>query len=133
MMRKPLQRARVRPMTPWTRAMLLVLATGLAHVACNRPVPAAPPREEGIPGFPALLREQRAYDAFNGIAVEEFEFFYRDWNLVTARYRTDRNQQRVVFANPIAWRALMEGQPTFPNGSLFPKATFEVGMDPRCP
>ncbi len=59
MMRKPLQRARVRPMTPWTRAMLLVLASfGLALAACNRPAPAAPPREEGIPGFPALLREQ---------------------------------------------------------------------------
>lgn|GEM_PF-3491087 len=134
MMRQPPQRATVRPMTPWTRVMVLVVAaSGLALAACNRPAPAAPPREEGVPGFPALLREQRPYDAFNGIAVEEFEFFYRDWNLVTARYRTDRNQQRVVFANPIAWRALMEGRPTFPNGSMFAKATFEVGMDPRFP
>ena len=87
--------------------MLLVLATyGLALAACNRPAPAAPPREEGIPGFPALLREQRPYDAFNGIAVEEFEFFYRDWNLVTARYRTDRNQQRVVFVSDHPQRGL---------------------------
>ena len=71
MMRQPPQRATVRPMTPWTRVMVLVVAaSGLALAACNRPAPAAPPREEGVPGFPALLREQRPYDAFNGIAVE---------------------------------------------------------------
>lgn len=65
--------------------------------------------------------------------MEEFEDFYRSWRLVTARYRTDRNQQRVVFANSVAWTAMMEGRSGFPTGAMLVKATFEAGMDPRFP
>jgi hypothetical protein len=87
----------------------------------------------GTSAVKELMGHTQSDDAFNGIKIEEFENFYRDWHLVTARYRIDRNQQRVTFANPIAWKALSTGSKTFPEGSMFVKTGFEVGEDPRFP
>jgi hypothetical protein len=80
-----------------------------------------------------LLEQKNEDDAFNGIKLEEFENFYRDWHLVTARFRIDRDQQRVTFANPIAWKALSEGSKNFPEGAMFAKAGFQSSEDPLFP
>lgn len=72
-------------------------------------------------------------DVLNGMKWSEFENFYRDWRMVTSTFRTDRDQLRVIFANEIAWKALMDGGTSFPDGAMFAKTGFQVEEDERFP
>lgn len=112
--------------------LLALVSTGWAVTEYRRSVNDGE-KHLGVDAVANMLRQTAPDDAFNGIKLEEFENFYRDWTLVTARYRVDRDQQRVTFANPLAWKALVEGSKSFPDGSMFVKTGFQSAEDPLFP
>lgn len=72
-------------------------------------------------------------DEMNGIRLKDFPKFEENWRLVTVRYRSDTNEQRFTFANPLAWRALMKGSKDYPDGSVFAKIGFITEPDGAFP
>lgn len=71
--------------------------------------------------------------SFDGIDLPSVETFWKTWHLVTTRYRADNGEQRVVFANELAWKAMQSKSRTYPNGAMFGKVAFAVGDDPSFP
>jgi hypothetical protein len=80
-------------------------------------------------GLPDLTR----YRAFDGIELRRYERFWEYWKLVTVRFRADNGEQRFVFANPIAWRAMRSRSAVYPDGAMFGKVAFAAGEDPSFP
>ena len=69
----------------------------------------------------------------NGIDPKSAARFWDTWHLVTVRYRKDNEEQRFVYANNIAWRALRAGKKQFPSGSMFGKIAFATKLDGAFP
>lgn len=59
--------------------------------------------------------------------------FWDAWKLLNVRFREDNGEQRYVYANPIAWRAIVERQSKFPEGAMFGKIAFHTDLDPLFP
>ena len=66
----------------------------------------------------------------NGISYKEYEGFDKKWEFLTVRYRTDTSEQRFVYANPVAARALKAGVVDYPDGAVFAKIGFVTEEDP---
>jgi hypothetical protein len=79
------------------------------------------------------LPDLRKMGAIDGIDVARYANFWNDWKLVTVRYRKDNGEQRFVYANDIAWRAMREGSASYPEGAMFGKVAFSVVDDPSFP
>jgi hypothetical protein len=68
--------------------------------------------------------------AMNGYSMKSFSGFEKKWKFVTVRYRKDTKELRMVYANPIAWKALSSGSTNYPKGSVFGKIAFVTEEDP---
>jgi hypothetical protein len=66
----------------------------------------------------------------NGISYQQYEGFEDKWRFVTVRFRTDTREQRFVWANDIALKALEGGVTDFPDGAVFAKIGFATEEDP---
>jgi hypothetical protein len=66
----------------------------------------------------------------NGWALKDFGDFWKDWKLVTVRYREDTKELRFTYANPIAAEALAKKQKKYPDGAIFAKIGFVTENDP---
>ena len=66
----------------------------------------------------------------NGIALIEG---YRDWQVISPSYRSDKGHIRVVLGNPTAIRAFREGKRPFPDGTIFAKVAWNTEKHPRFP
>jgi hypothetical protein len=66
----------------------------------------------------------------NGIVSDQMPAFYKDWHLVTVRYRTDSKEMRLTYANEIAMKAMKELKPQYPDGAIFAKIGLMTEDDP---
>lgn len=69
-------------------------------------------------------------DTMNGYSLKDFPDFERKWHFVTPRYRKDLSQIRLVYANDIAWKAMLAGTSDYPDGAVFAKIAFGTHDDP---
>ncbi len=69
-------------------------------------------------------------DEMNDIKYKDYEGFERKWQLITVRYRDDSHEQRFVWANEKAVKALKAGTTDYPDGSVFAKIGFITEEDP---
>lgn len=72
------------------------------------------------------------------IRLEPYQNFETKWHLVTVRFRKDTNEQRFVYANPLAWRHLQsrakgKTNSPFPDGSVFAKTGIATHEDEAFP
>lgn len=65
----------------------------------------------------------------NGLKFATYKGFWEDWKLLTVRYRLDNREQRFVYANAKALKALKERTP-YPDGAAFGKIGFSSMGDP---
>jgi hypothetical protein len=79
-----------------------------------------------LPGFHYDLAKARP---INGIDPRKVGNFWDEWHLVNVRYRKDVGEQRFVYANAIAWKAIMDGRAEYPPGSMFGKVAYHVFED----
>ncbi len=79
--------------------------------------------------FPYLSRERD----FDGIDFPKYAKFWESWHLVTVRFRSDTNEQRFIYANDLAYRALKSNAREFPDGAMFGKIGFGVEKDDAFP
>jgi hypothetical protein len=49
------------------------------------------------------------------------------------RFRKDNGEQRFIYANDIAWKAMRKRVPVYPDGAMFGKVAFSAGEDPSFP
>ncbi len=82
-----------------------------------------------LAGLPDLGRER----TFDGIDLPRLAAFWRSWKLVTVRYRKDNGEQRFVYANDIAWKAIRDGRARYPDGAMFGKIAFGTSDDAAFP
>ncbi len=69
----------------------------------------------------------------NGIKFSEHKEFTTKWKLVTVRYRDDSKELRLTYANDLAWKAMKDLTPDYPEGSKFGKVAFFTEEDPAFP
>jgi Cytochrome P460 len=55
------------------------------------------------------------------------------WHLVTVRFREDSGEMRFVYANDLAWKAMRDLVPNYPDGAVFGKVAFVTEPDPAFP
>jgi hypothetical protein len=75
----------------------------------------------------------RGVAAMNGIDLESVDRFWDKWQLVDVRYRKDNGEQRFVYANEVAWKAMSQHQTNYPDGAMFGKVAFRGDVDPAFP
>jgi hypothetical protein len=114
---------------PLLSAALAVLLVPGVREAASVPSTTRDTSHEPSSNLPDL-RKVRAIDR---IDVARYANFWSDWKLVTVRYRKDNGEQRFVYANDIAWRAMREGRTSYPEGAMFGKVAFSVVDDPSFP
>ena len=69
----------------------------------------------------------------NGISPSSAKNFWDHWHLVSVRYRNDNGEQRFIYANDIAWRALKDNVEFMPDGSMLGKIAFTTAQDHAFP
>jgi hypothetical protein len=103
------------------RAFLLLLLVSFSHA------------KNPTADYSVELPDLRLEKPLNGIEPKEFVDFWDQWKLVSIRYRQDTGEQRFVYANPIAWKAMKGGKSSYPSGALFAKIAFATQGDPSFP
>ncbi|MGO9545224.1 MAG: cytochrome P460 family protein [Rhodomicrobium sp.] len=68
-------------------------------------------------------------DEMNGYRIDQFGDFTKKWHFVTVRFRRDTGEQRFVYANDIAWKALLEHSKDYPDGAVFAKIAVATSED----
>jgi hypothetical protein len=68
--------------------------------------------------------------AMNGYTLKQFGDFIRNWHFVTVRFRRDTGEQRLIYANDSAWKALLAGSKDYPDGAVFAKIGAPTDEDP---
>jgi hypothetical protein len=112
---------------------LAAAATGIAAKQGWIRVPGIPSAEAALPApIDPRLPDLRGQHSFDGIDLPAVDGFWDRWKLVTVRYRKDNGEQRFVYANDIAWRAMKTNAP-YPDGAMFGKVAFTMGDDPAFP
>lgn len=69
----------------------------------------------------------------NSIEPKSIGEFWRTWPLVTVRFRQDNGEARFIYANKIAYDALLKGDQFFPQGAIFAKIAYKLEQDPTFP
>jgi hypothetical protein len=137
---------------PQDPALLQLQATTAAPIVPTRIVPAAGdrshPEKESVvparaPGRPPGPREADRMASFrrwvekervvNGIDLQQVVDFWKSWSLVNVRYRKDNDEQRFVYANDIAWKAMQDNRVVYPDNAMFAKVAFNQRADPAFP
>ena len=101
---------------------VLVLGCALFNVA--RADPDSPLPETGHPSGIANVR------SMNGFTLKQFGDYVHNWHFVTVRFRHDSGEMRFVYANDIAWKALLAGSKDYPDGAVFAKSAVMTNDDP---
>jgi hypothetical protein len=111
----------------------IVLSLSAAAMSHHRGLRAA--EQAAAPQGPhhMVLPELSKERTFDGIELHRYSEFWNDWHLVTTRFRRDNGEQRFVYANDIAWRAMRSKAHVYPDGAMFGKVAFGVGEDPSFP
>jgi|GEM_PF-295062 len=86
-----------------------------------------------VPGKSAYVPSPAALPIRNGIDPKVADQYWEKWHFVSSRFRTDNRQIRIVYANDIAWDAMLKHSPVYPDGAMFAKAIFESSIDPTFP
>lgn len=66
----------------------------------------------------------------NGIKLSDYWGFEDKWKLITVRFRTDTDEMRFEYANPLAWETLSNNRHDFPDGSVIGKIAVKTVEDP---
>ncbi|MGE0171388.1 MAG: cytochrome P460 family protein [Oligoflexales bacterium] len=82
---------------------------------------------------PLAIPSLKNLRTMNGISPAPYDEFWNKWRLVTVRYRKDNGEQRFIYANDLAFRAMQEGVENFPDGAVFGKVAFRAKGDPEFP
>ncbi len=99
------------------------------NAANSAPTPA--PLKQVVPHFPIpSLKDIRDRD---GMKISKSDQFWTKWKLLNVRYRTDNGEQRFVYANDIAVKAMASGASKYPDGAIFAKLGFHTQADPEFP
>jgi hypothetical protein len=69
----------------------------------------------------------------NGIQLNDFTGFEKNWRLVTVRFRKDTQEMRWTFANDLAWKTLSSGSIEYPVGAVFAKIGAATHEDSQFP
>lgn len=69
----------------------------------------------------------------NGIKFDDYKDFTKKWHLVTVRFRQDTKEMRMTYANDIAWKAMQQAKPVYPDGAVFGKVGLITDKDPAFP
>ncbi len=69
----------------------------------------------------------------NGVNPAPYDAFWEKWYLVTVRFRGDNGEQRFIYANDVAVKAMKSGATQFPDGSVFGKVAFSTADDEAFP
>ncbi len=67
----------------------------------------------------------------SGYRLSDYKGFEKKWHLVTVRYRKDTGELRWVYANPRAFKALMNHATDYPDGAVFAKIALATHDDPE--
>ena len=108
-------------------ALMLTATLGAAATMAttrSRSVPV-----DAAPALPDLSLERE----FDSIELARYAGFWNDWHLVTVRFRKDNGEQRFIYANAIAWKAMQRGDSVYPDGAMFGKMAFQSEDDPAFP
>jgi hypothetical protein len=70
-------------------------------------------------------------DEMNHISFKNYQEFPREWKLVTIRFRKDTGEMRLTYANELAYKTLIEGGISYPDGAVFGKLGINSGADPQ--
>src|SRR5687768_5898949 len=87
----------------------------------------------GVSEDPLEIPSLATLRSMNGIDPKPYDKFWLKWPLVTVRFRSDNGEQRYIYANQKAYRAMKEGLTEFPDGSVFGKVAFATEDDPQFP
>lgn len=93
----------------------LVLAIALAAFA---------PRARAYFDYQSSVGEE-----MNRIRLAQYRDFPQKWKLITVRYREDTQELRFTYANPVAAKALKALRPTYPDGAVFGKVSYQLEAD----
>jgi hypothetical protein len=91
---------------------------------------AAPKERDRMASFRQWVERERVS---NKIDLAPLAEFWKNWSLVNVRYRKDNDEQRFIYANDIAWKALQENKTVYPENAMFVKAAFRQKADPAFP
>lgn len=69
----------------------------------------------------------------NGIQMNDYRGFEKNWRLVTVRFRKDTQELRWTFANELAWKTLASGLIEYPPGAVFAKIGTVTHEDSQFP
>ena len=86
-------------------------------------------RDRGSLQLPSLAKLR----AMNGIDPKHYQKFWEKWDLVSVRFREDNRELRFVYANKIAYNALIHKKNKFPDGSALGKVAFKTQEDASFP
>jgi hypothetical protein len=86
-----------------------------------------------IAGRNTVIPDPSELRPMNGIDPKVATKYWERWHFVTTRYRKDNDQMRIVFANDLAWEAMVKRSKSYPEGAMFAKAIFHGGNDPVFP
>lgn len=81
-------------------------------------------------GYAAGVNAVNDQRHMNGISVDQYPEFWKHWHFVTTRYRKDTGELRFVYANDLAWKALLAGTNDYPDGAVFGKVAAISTNDP---
>lgn len=107
---------------------LLCALNVIVFLCCFTPVAFAAPAKGEMRHSPQVNTGPSI--PFNGIRGSDYLTFENEWKLVTVRYRTDNEEQRFVYANPLAYDALLKGAKEYPDGAAFGKIAVVTQDDP---
>jgi hypothetical protein len=82
---------------------------------------------------PLEIPSLKTLRTMNGINPAAYDEFWFKWRLVTVRFRKDNGEQRFIYANDIAFKAMQDGTDSFPDGAVFGKVAFKTEGDPQFP
>lgn len=82
-----------------------------------------------LPLFP-INSYAKIVERMNGIAFQDYKDFDKKWKIITVRYRKDNQEIRIVYANPIAAKAMEQKLKVYPEGSIFAKIAYLSEPDP---
>lgn len=72
-------------------------------------------------------------EVYNGVDPAIGRRFWRDWRLVTTRYRQDSRELRFIYANELAWKTMVSGGTRYPDGAVIAKVGSMTEPDPLFP
>ncbi len=84
-----------------------------------------------LPAYSQIGKTFSPAKEMNGIRLDNYKNFQKNWRIVTVRFRKDTDEMRFTYANELAWKTLSEGSINYPDGAVFTKIGAHTGSDPQ--